>query len=92
MQHVDFQGIAILIGAVGAFIVTVGNFAIQLWTFRRQWKMHEENKTALSIIETNVNGVNERIAKQAHDLGRADGIVIGQQMNAQQQPPKVTPP
>ena len=52
----DYQGIALVIGAIAGLVTVVGGFLLQVLTFWRQGKMMEQDLA------------RDVIAKQTHDL------------------------
>lgn len=76
---VDFQGIAILIGAVVAAIVTLGGFVLQVLIFLRQGRLHV-------LVNSQSEKLNVAIAKNAF----ADGVQAG--TDAERKNPMVPTP
>lgn len=66
-QHVvgfDYQGLAILIGACGAFLTTVGTIVIQVISLirqNRQLALSLSNSEKLEEVHHNVNGNTSRL-------------------------------
>lgn len=68
-----------LIAAVGAFVAnivspsTIASFTNLIVTFRN----HKENKTKLDKIETQTNGVVDKLVTAAKEQGKAEGLAEG---------------
>lgn len=84
---IDYNGIAVLMGAVGVFATTITTAVLQIITVVRQGREHTANARreiqglnrdkTLETIKTNVNGLNEKIAVTAEAKGKAEGLIIG---------------
>jgi hypothetical protein len=76
----DYQGVAILIGAVGTFLSVLAGVILQVLTFLNTRKMERAGlarDAQLATIATHVNGMNEIIARAGVAQGRAEGVAIG---------------
>ena len=92
MGHIDWNGVATVIGAIGAFIVLVGNFAMTVATYVNQWHEHRANimrdiaasgrDAKLDDIGHKVNGLNDHIAEAARLKGIQEGIEQERQRSA----------
>ena len=104
MASFDWNGAAIFLGAIGAFIVLVGNFAMSVATFISQRAEHSKNlerdvltagrDQKLDTISVNVNGLNKKVADVSRAAGTAEGINIGvaqeRAAQAEELPPSTT--
>lgn len=78
MLAVDLQGAAVVIGAIGAFIVSVGN-AFMGWRFSKKTDTNKEEAIAernklsekVDAIATNVDGRATEAAKKIEALSQA---------------------
>ena len=81
--------IAIVIGAIGSFIVLVGNFAMQVASFIRQGRMAAK-QSEMGVVINSTHGMVDGLAmrkdaaieKAAHEEGRAQGKAEGEQAAA----------
>lgn len=81
---IDFRGIAELVGAAGVFIVSVGTFVMQIFSYRRADRRDAavaRLQTAASEIQTSVNGHTDRLVTAASVVAYKAG-----QEDAQKEP------
>jgi hypothetical protein len=72
----EAQGIAIIIGSVSAFIVSVGTFVMQYMANRRLThlkEMGQQRDTQLSVVHDLVNGQNAALLNLTEKAAKAEG-------------------
>jgi flagellar biosynthesis regulator FlaF len=76
--HVDWNGLAIFLTALGAFIISIGTFilqAIQLIKSKERSDRHEAKVDTLTkAVDGQANALNNAIAGQNFAEGKAEGV------------------
>ena len=74
MTGFDFQGAAILIGAVAAAVPIIGGFVLTALTYRRQNRLIAETKA----LHNSVNGQSDELKKLLQNEAFTAGEAAGQ--------------
>jgi len=81
MAPADYQGIALIIGSVGAVLASVGGITLQILTFMRQGQMMRaavSRDAKIDEVHDLVNGaslaLNAALIKVAHNEGEKAGV------------------
>lgn len=71
---IDYQGMAILIGAITAFLTVVGGFAMQIAIFIRQGHAIQVSKELNASVDGQSKLLNEAVRSGAFSAGEAAGV------------------
>lgn len=80
MAQIDSQGIALILGAVGLLITTVGTFIVSMVTLARQGRIEVKQATLVTqqeVIHTLVNSQSEKLNKAIEAGALARGKIQG---------------
>lgn len=79
MVTIDYQGLAILFGAIASFIVTVGGFGMQVATFVRAGRLinHQEIMSSdVRKIEIATNSMKDALIKTTREQSLLEGAAV----------------
>jgi len=73
----DYQGLAILLGAVGVLIASVGSFVVQMVGLARQRDNKQDTDSKLEALHTQGNSNLAEARKLSEALGVEKGMQLG---------------